>query len=226
MTMELETLRDELREHTGTDIDDLSDADADLLLNRAFWEVMNKFRFRETECTSESTLVAGDQFLSLPLPPNLFEALRKISVQDPGDPDLQWRVIRRFTTDTHENLASDNIDDRGAPIWYLREQNGIRIMSKKGGPVDKPYNIRVKYWRTLADLDDTNTEVPLPVVWDEILLYGAVWRLYRRLGAHALAREMRNAQIDLISSTAATEAKEEEDSPLAGVDLPSELTTI
>jgi hypothetical protein len=224
MTMSLETLRDELREHTGTDIDDLPDPDADLLLNRAFWEVMNKFRFRETECTAESTLTIGDSFLSLPVPPHLFEALRKISVKNPDT--LEWTTIKRFSLDSHENLASDDVEDRGCPIWYVRDQNGIRIMSKKGGAVDKPYEIRLKYWQTLNDLDDTNTEVPLPVVWDEILLFGAVWRLYRRLGSHALGREMRNAQIDLISSTAAVESKEEEDSPLAGIEIPNELTQI
>jgi hypothetical protein len=224
MTMPLETLRDELREHTGVDIDDLPDPDADLLLNRSFWELMNKFRFRETECTAKSTLTVGDAFLSLPVAPHLFEALRKISYKDPVS--FEWRVIRRQSLDSLENNASDDVEDRGPPIWYTRDQNGIRLQSVGGAGVDLPYEFRIKYWVTLDDLDDTNTEVPLPVVWDEILLFGAVWRLYRRLGNHMLGREMRNAQIDLINSTAAVEGKEEEDSPLAGVEVPTELTTI
>ena len=90
----------------------------------------------------------------------------------------------------------------------------------------KLLKIRVKYWQTLIDLDESNTEVPLPQAWHEILLYGAVWRLYRRLGSHALGREMRNAQIDLINSTAAVESKEEEDSQMSGVDIPDALTRI
>lgn len=224
MGMELETLRDELRAHTGTDTDDLNDNDADLLLNRSFWELMNKFRFRETECTSESTLTVGDRFLSLPLPPHLFEALRKISWQNIET--LEWEVINRVSLTTHEDKASDDVEDRGPPVGYLREQNGIRLISDGGGGVDRTYKIRVKYWQTLIDLDDTNTEVPLPQVWHEILLYGGVWRLYRRLGSHALGREMRNAQIDLINSTAAVESKEEEDSQLSGVDIPADLTRI
>lgn len=224
MGMELETLRDELRAHTGVDVDDLDDNAADLLLNRSFWELMNKFRFRETECTAESMLTLGDAFLSLPVAPHLFEALRKISYKDPVT--LEWRVIRRQTIDSLENNASDDVDDRGPPKWYTRDQNGIRIQSVGGAGVDLPYEIRIKYWVTLEDLDDQNTEVPLPVAWDEILLFGAVWRLYRRLGSHALGREMRNAQIDLINSTAAVEAKEEEDSQLAGIEIPDELTTI
>lgn len=224
MGMELETLRDELRQHVGVDTDDLDDNDADLILNRSFWELMNKFRFRETECTAESTLTIGDRFLSLPLPPHLFEALRKISVQNIET--LEWNVINRFSITSHENMASDDIEDRGCPIWYFREQNGIRIMSKKGGGVDRTYKIRIKYWQTLIDLDDQNTEVDLPQVWHEILLYGGVWRLYRRLGNHPLGREMRNTQIDLINSTAAVEAKEEEDSQLSGIEIPNELTRI
>lgn len=224
MGMDLETLRDELREHVGTDSDDLDDDDADLLLNRSFWELMNKFRFRETECTSESTLTIGDKFLSLPFSPNLFEALRKISYKDPVT--KEWRVIRRRSIDLLEDKASDDVDDRGPPVWYTRDQKGIRLQSDGGNGVDLPYEIRLKFWQTLADLDETNTEVPLPVAWHEILLYGGVWRLHRRLGNHALGREMRNAQIDLINSTAAVEAKEEEDSQLAGVDIPDELTRI
>jgi hypothetical protein len=185
---------------------------------------MNKFRFRETECTAESTLTIGDNFLSLPIAPHLFEALRKISVQNPDT--LEWDTIKRRSLDLHESNASDDIEDRGCPIWYTRDQNGIRLQSEGGNGVDKAYKIRIKYWVTLEDIDETNTEVPLPQAWHEILLFGGVWRLYRRLGNHSLGREMRNAQIDLINSTAAVESKEEEDSPLAGVDLPDELTRI
>ncbi len=224
MGIELETLRDELRQHVGVDTDDLDDNDADLLLNRSFWELMNKFRFRETECTAESTLAIGDRFLSLPLPPHLFEALRKISVQNIET--LEWDVLTRISLTTHENSASDDIEDRGPPCFYFREQNGIRLQSVGGGGVDRTYKIRVKYWQTLIDLDDQNTEVALPQVWHEILLYGGVWRLYRRLGNHPLGREMRNTQIDLINSTAAVEAKEEEDSQMSGIEIPNELTRI
>ncbi len=224
MGMELETLRDELREHVGVDPDDLGDDAADLILNRSFWELMNKFRFRETECTAESTLAIGDAFLSLPIRPHLFEALRKVSYKDPTS--LEWRVIRRQSIDSLEDNASDDVDDRGPPVWYTRDQNGIRLQSDGGAGIDLAYEFRIKYWVTLEDLDDTNTEVPLPQAWHEILLYGGVWRLYRRLGSHALGREMRNAQIDLINSTAAVEAKEEEDSPLSGVQIPDALTRI
>lgn len=224
MGMELEVLRDELREHVGVDADDLPDPEADLLLNRSFWELMNKFRFRETECTAESTLTVGDAFLSLPVAPHLFDALRKISYKDPTS--LEWRVIRRQTIDSLENRASDDVEDRGPPCWYTRDQNGIRLQSVGGAGVDLAYEFRIKYWVTLEDVDDTNTEVPLPQVWHEILLYGAVWRLYRRLGNHPLGREMRNTQIDLINSTAAVEGKEEEDSQMSGIEIPDALTRI
>lgn len=224
MGMDLQTLRDELREHVGVDSDDVDDDAADLLLNRSFWELMNKFRFRETECTAESILTIGDRFLSLPLPPHLFEALRKISVRNPET--LEWDVINRISLTTHEDEASDDVEDRGPPVGYLREQNGIRIISAGGGGVDRAYTIRIKYWQILTDLSDTNTEVPFPQVWDEVLLYGAVWRLYRRLGNHSMGREVRNTQIDLINSTAAVESKEEEDSQLSGVSVPDELTRI
>jgi hypothetical protein len=47
MSIDLVTMRDELRDHLGQDDVELDDDAADLLLNRAYWELLDKFPFRE-----------------------------------------------------------------------------------------------------------------------------------------------------------------------------------
>ncbi|KKL27584.1 hypothetical protein LCGC14_2383720 [marine sediment metagenome] len=70
MAIDLAVLRTELRVHLGYEsdgTDDLSDGDADLLLNRAFWELLNKFNFREEECSIEFTVAEDEDFISFQL---------------------------------------------------------------------------------------------------------------------------------------------------------------
>ena len=69
MPINLADLRTELRVHLGYEsdgTDDLSDNAADLLLNRALWELLNKFNFREEECSIEFTIAEDEDFISLP----------------------------------------------------------------------------------------------------------------------------------------------------------------
>ena len=55
---------------------------------------------------------------------------------------------------------------------------------------------------------------------------GGHWRGLARLRDFEGAREVKNQQISLINSTVPVESKEEVDSPLAGIEIPSELTQI
>lgn len=220
MSIDLTLMTTELRDHLGVDAKDLPNADCYLLLNRSFWELMNKFPFRETEQSATFDTVAGEGFYAVP---SLFEAIRKLSIKglDDNDDD-SWETLDRLTIQTHENELDTGTDSRGKPTSYLREDGGYRLQ-----PIpDVVYNMRVKYWITLADLAADNLDTTLPSIWDELVLLGGVWRGWLKLVDYAKAREIKNHQVSLINSTAPVEAKEEEDSPLAGVELPDELTTI
>lgn len=218
MTIVLSDLRTELREHLGgLDSSDLDNDACDLLLNRAFWEIMNKIPFRETEQSATFTTTAGTAFYSTP---SLFEAIRKLSIKDLDYES--WEPLDRITIDTHEEELNTDSDARGKPTGYVREDGGYRLQ-----PIpDDAYDMRIKYWVTLADLSDSNTTPSLPTVWHEIILFGAVFRGFRRFGDHIRAREFRNDQIGMINTTVPVESKEEIDSPRAGVSIPEELTTI
>ena len=222
MTLSLTELRTELRVHIGletTDTAELSNDDADLLLNRAFWELLNKFNFREEEQSSTFTTIKGTEFYSLPA---LFESVRNIAIQDIDNAET-WFPLDRLSLNEYTKNLDDATASESIPTTYFREDNGIRLQPI---PDKATYVIKVKYRITLADLKETNKTLVIPEVWHELILYGALWRALHRLRDYEAAREIKNQQIALINSTVEVEAKEEVDSPLAGIEIPSELTQI
>lgn len=224
MAIDLAVLRTELRVHLGYETDDtteLSNDDADLLLNRAFWELLNKFNFREEECSVEFTVDKGEDFISLP---TLFESIRKLAIKNPDD--NSWEPLSRIDINEFERTANDDTSAQEAPVKYFREGVGIRLLSIAGGSPDKTYTLRIKYRITLADLSGSNTTMVIPEVWHELVLLGGLWRGLMRLRDYEASREIKNQQIALINSTVEVESKEEIDSPLAGIEVPIELTQI
>ncbi len=218
MSIDLDTLEDELRAHLGNvSTDELTQDEAYLLLNRSFWEILNKIPLRETEESATFTTVEGEGYYSTP---SLFEAIRGLSIKS-EDSD-QWFPLNRITMRTHEEELNTDSDARGMPDSYYRERGGYRLQ-----PIpDDTYSMRVKYWVTLSEFSDSTTASTLPSVVDEIILMGAVYRGWFRLRDYAAARESRNHHIGLMNSYVPAEAKEEIDSARAGVELPEELTTI
>ena len=224
MAIDLSVLRTELRIHLGyetTDTEELSDGDADLLLNRAFWELLNKFNFREEECSVEFTIADGEDFISLP---TLFESLRTLEIKN-ADTN-KWTPLVRADIKEFTRVANDDTSAKGAPENYFREGTGIRLYSSAGGAPDATYTLRIKYRVTLADLATGNTTLVIPDVWHELVLLGGHWRGLLRLRDYESAREVKNQQIGMINSTVEVEAKEEGDSSLAGIEIPEELTQI
>jgi len=224
MAIDLTVLVTELRVHLGyetTDTDELSKVNAELLLNRSFWELMNKFKFRETEHSQQFPVADGEDFVDLP---TLFESMRTLSILNATT--NQWSPLKRIDIQEFQKTTNDDTDDKGAPCFYFREGLGVRLLSVNGGGPDQAYTLRMKHRVTLADLADGNTTLIFPDVWHELVLFGAVWRGLLRLKDYESAREIRNDQLALINSTVEVESKEEEDSPLAGIEIPEELTTI
>jgi len=218
MTLNLDTLRDKLRVHTGEDDTDLTDSDTDLLLNQSYWEVMDKFNFREKERRVTFTLVADARDYNAPSP---FEALQNIAVVDTYG---QHNYLKRMTPAKYEEeYTSGDNESKGIPTHYIRRQNKITLFPTP----DIAYDAVMYYWTTLSDLEEGVVDEPnMPQVWHEIVLYGAVARRMMELSDFTRAREVRNFQAQLISTTSAVEEKEEADSRYSGVNVPQELTEI
>lgn len=208
--LDLQTLRDDLRDHTGTDDTDLPDTKADLMLNRSMWEVMDKFHFREKEVTVTFSTVAGTRLYNMPDP---FEAMRLLSIKDPDT--NEHKKLKRTTIEYYENNYDTDTDAQDFPVYYVREGCAVRLLPTP----DDAYELTLKYWTTLADLSDSNTAIVIPPSWHEIILFGAVYRGFLSFGDFVRANGMRQQQIGLINSSVPTEAKEEYDSSDAALSV-------
>ncbi len=207
--LDIQQLRDGLRKPLGVDIDDLPDVDADLLLNTSYWELIDKFNFREKEVTATFPTEIGVIRYNMPEP---FEALRQLSILNPDS--RKHTTLERMTKYEYENFYVEGEDQYGYPEKYLREGCFARLWPTP----DKVYTMTIKYWTTLADL--ANGQDPqIPQAWHEIIKYGAVWRGYIDLGDFARANQMKTHQISLIDSMAPVEAKEEFDTHTGGVEV-------
>ena len=219
MAMNLDTLRTKMRKHTGEDEFDIDDTDADLILNQSYWELMDKFPFREKERTSETVFVVDQRLYTAPSP---FEALQHIAVIEnatAGTDSGQHTQLRRMTKASYETRYNEGQGRTGIPEEYFRHENGFFVWPTP----DLAYGMVLYYWTTLADLV-ADIDVPdMPQVWNEIIMFGGVWRRYLELGDMVRSREMRNHQVDLINSTQPVEAKEETDSRFAGIEMPAAM---
>jgi hypothetical protein len=210
MTISLDDLITELRTHIGIDEDDVDDEEAKLLLNRAYWSMLNKFPFRELQVTATFTLTAGTSLYVMPSP---FEALRQISYED--DVSMKHTIIERMTEFEYENTFVNSADAYGAPLKYYREKNAVKLYPTP----DKNYSAVLKYLTTLDDLDDP-TDVPgVPRNWHEILLIGGIWRGFYRVGDIVRGERMKKLDSTMINEAVPTESKEEKDSHTAGVEV-------
>lgn len=206
MNLDIVLLRNELKTHLGDQ--SLDDPTCDLLLNRSFWALLNKYPFKEKEKTFYFALIVGEPNYQVP---TLFEAIRIISIEDLDS--YEHVTLDRMSIFEYENEFANITSAQGKPIKYIRERDYIRLFPTP----DKTYAMTLKCWITLADISDTDSDFPLPPNWFEILLYGAVQRGHMRTGNAAMATEFKNQQSTEISETVPIEAKENQDTHNAGV---------
>lgn len=208
--MNVESLQQELLENLGIDSDDMDSDTQKLLLNRAYWAMLNKFPFRETQTTALFTLTAG---VSIYVMPNPFEALRQLSIEDLNDGT--HTVLERMTEFFYENTYVNRADQQGKPSHYYREKNAAKVWPTP----DAAYPSTLKYTTVLDDLDDPSDVPGVPKNWHEILLFGATWRGFYRIGDIVRGERMKKLDSTLINEAVPTESKEEKDSPYAGVEV-------
>lgn len=213
MSIDITNLRSELRIHAGLEDDDseLSDVEADLLLNRAYWELLDKFPFREKEVSVTFNTVAGTRLYDVPSP---FEALRSLSIEDINS--LAHSVLKKTNIHEYESKYTNSADQEGKPEFYVREASSIRLLPTP----DDIYTLTLKYWTVLADLSNDNPDSCLPQSWDEVILYGALWRLYIRLGDFTRGNQTKAHWVNLVNSLVPTESKEERDTRFDAVSAP------
>lgn len=207
MSIDTSTLISELRLHLGEDDIDLPDNDALLLLNRSYWEIIDKFPFREKEVTATFSTVAAQRLYGVPTP---FEALRQVSVLNPDTNDHE--VLEVMSILDYENKYSEDTSEQAMPTGYVREGCNIRLYPTP----DTVYTLTLKYWSPLTDLSLTQAPTN-PQVWHECILFGAVYRGFFRRSDYARGNQAKAHQKSIIDTIVPVEAKEEVDTPMAGL---------
>jgi hypothetical protein len=182
-----------LRKATGQDDQDLTDDDATLQLNIAYWEVIDKF-----PC------------------PTPFEALRHLALLETAanTTSEQHIPLDQMGHDVYEQKYNEADDQEGKPTHYVREGCMMVLFPTP----DDVYTLTMRYWTTLDDLSDTQNP-NIPQSWHEIIYLGALWREFLDIGDHQRMASVIKLQERMINSAIPVEAKEEVNNPRAGLEV-------
>lgn len=209
MGIDTQTMRRKLLKAIGEDEDDTTlHADAILLLNQSYWQILDTYPFREKEKTVRFSTVAGTINYNMPEP---FEAVQSLSIEDLNS--KQHSPLKKLDNEIYEERYINTDDARGKPEFYVREGCFAKFLPTP----DDAYVIVLKYWTVLDDLNADDSRPGIPQSWHEIILYGGIWRGFLENGDHDRASSMRQHQQALINSAVPTEAKEERDTRFAGL---------
>jgi hypothetical protein len=213
--LNLTQMRRGIRKATGVedeDDPDLTNDEIDLYLNRALWEVDNKFPFKEKEKTVTFRAVVGIRNYDVPKP---FDAVKSLAIFDRYSGQSQ--TLRYMETFEYENLYIDDgtTNNYGKPIGYTRENCFVRLYPTP----NYEYLISLKRLITIEDLSATHDSPDIPQVWHEVLQFGGLWRALIDFGDIGRANQIKNHQISIINSIVPTESKEEGRDKYAGLEV-------
>lgn len=217
MSLTLTRLRYLLRKGLGVALDtsDLNDEDADELLNMSLWPLEDSFPFKAKEECYTVSLVEGQFQYDLSGITNL-DALRSISIEDS---DGKSHKLMRTTRDWWDENYNSATDARGFPERYFRHKDTLMVYPVPSD-VEAGLTLQIITSDSVASLVNAgDTPDGLPRNWHEIVLHGAIWRGHYFNEDYNLAQQAANFQIGLIRQAVTTEAKEEEDSRYAGLEV-------
>lgn len=206
-------MRKGIRKASGVldeDDPDLTNEEIDLYLNRALWEVDNKFPFKEKEKTVTFLTVVGVRNYDVPIP---FDAVKSLAIRDRYTEE--FHTLKYMETFEYENNYVDDVLARAKPQGYTRENCFVRLWPTP----DYEYTISLKRLLLIDDISDANPSADIPRVWHEVLQFGALWRTFIDFGDVARANQIKNHQISLINSIVPTESKEEGRDKYAGMEV-------
>ncbi len=196
----------------GLSSSDLSDDECDELLNLALWEVEDQFPFEIKETTYATTLVTDQNEYDLGSI-SLLDAIRSVSwVDDNGQSHTLDRMTRKqFDEMNNDGSSSDVSSD---PLQYLREGNVLYIWP----PPKSDYNgntLQLAVKEGVASISASATG--LPRNWDGIILQKAIAWGHNLRQDYDLRDKAENWAISKTRATVTTKAKEDKNSPFAGL---------
>lgn len=203
MSLELQDLRDLLRSHLGNlDEQDMPDSEADSLLNRSWWEVADKFKFKEKEGKDSFPTVESTAEYDLSSTTSDLFGLTRVAAEDTYGKHF---LLNRIDESKYESEYDEDSSQEGFPTHYFRRDVTLTLHPTP----DAAYTIYIYYQKTLADLSSGGPDVPRS--WHEVILLGAVWRGYLAMKDFAAVNAVRNTYTGLLNSIVPVESVEATD---------------
>lgn len=204
----LQDLRDDLRDAIGYQDDtEFPNEQADRVLNRAYWQVINQIPLKEKEKLITFPLVADHNSYEIP---SDYESIVSVFLVD--DLTHAQTQILRMSPEAQEERVLESSAETGKPVYYYRFNDCIKF-----SPIpDDAYTVKLLYYKNLADL--VTGEFPLEKIYYDVILFGACYRQLFTLKQTDLAKDYKNQQTALLVSLQPTNEKEKADSRYAGVE--------
>lgn len=204
MSLTLALLRSDLRDHLVKNSTNLIDADADRLLNRTWWALSSQLRFSERDAVHTFTTVAGTEAYAFPTDS---EAIQRVTVQYVDS--SAWDPLTKI--DDWNMFVQKDDTDRAYPTHYARRGSEFILWPNP----DDAYSVRVKYLRTLADIQATGPDAPQE--WHEVILWGAIARGFFSFGDWDRGSKAQAQQALYITSLDTEEIRDTEDRAFSGL---------
>lgn len=204
MSLTLALLREDLRDHLGKNSTNLPNDAADRLLNRAWWAISSQLRFNERDAEDTFTTVAGTDSYDIPADS---DAIQRVVIQDTDS--STWEPLTKI--DDWNMFAKKDDTDQSFPTHYSRRGSDFILWPCPNGA----FEVRVKYLRTLDDIQASGPETPQE--WHEVILWGAIARGYFSFGDWDRGSKAQAQQALYIASLDTEEVRETEDRVYSGV---------
>jgi hypothetical protein len=177
---------------------DLEDPDIDVYLNKAYWEIMDVFPFREKQRTGNFPTVIGTLLYEIPKPVENVTGFAIVR-----DSDFQHIPLQQVDQIEIERLYNQQDSMRGMPQKYQLENCYVRFWPTP----DKIYTIIIRKNTILADIQDSG--IAIPQVWCDIIEAGAKARCLADLGDVAKSTFWFKYQANKIAALTPREEKEQ-----------------
>lgn len=205
MPLSLADLQEEVYSNLGMDQNDISLAKVNKNINRSFWEISKKLKFRQQDAEVVITLTVDQRAYPLPSYISDLDAIRHVTILDTQNGSSVWEDLEQ--TD-YENLMDGEEDTNystSIPTKYARFDDQIVFNYPPG------YAYRVKVWYKKSLGDVLTAGPPIPEEWHELIAYRATARCWINMGSIPKATQMFAVSDNIIRDMIETETKEEKD---------------
>lgn len=216
MIIDLTALRKQVRRPLGTGgpdgtfIDEDPDDMVDEWVNYSYRELLHRYAFREKEVTALTDTERGKRNYPMPAP---HDGLRQIDILHPVS--LQHTTLIAMSVTDYTNKWNESESAFSFPTHYVRENCLFRLWPTP----DDVYELTVRYWGILLDLQTGHLSIDIPDIWYEPIKLGAIARGFREHGDYARANINDKLQAQMLTNMTTIQTKEEEDYHYSGLEV-------